>query len=200
MESEITTFIFDCFRVVLDPPFSKWYREKSEKHGFVDNELHDVFRQCDLGILSEHDVIERFSKYPGVTTPKDDIWREVDDHLRIDESLVEIIKKLRERKYKVSMLTNINKTFFERKVYPTYPEFKSLFDEIVISAVVGMAKPDAGIYLHTLEKVNSKPGECLFIDDSKPNVDAAIAVGMHGYLYTDSASFAAYLKDKGIEI
>lgn len=83
---------------------------------------------------------------------------------------------------------------------PLYPQFKSLFDEIVISSEVGITKPDKEIYLHTLQKINSKPEESLFVDDSQTNVDGAINVGINGFLYTDSENFSNYITSLGINL
>ena len=193
MNTNITTFIFDCFGVVCGPVLNAWYQEHSKKHDFIDENLSEVFRQFDLGLLSEEGIIDYFSKYRGVTPNKEHLRNEIDNYLKIDGNLVEIIKRLRQKGFKVVLLSNASNSFFERKVYTKYPEFKNLFSEIVISSVVGIVKPDPEIYLHTLNLVESKPEESLFIDDSKPNVDAAIALGINGFVYTDYASFVNYL-------
>jgi putative hydrolase of the HAD superfamily len=52
------------------------------------------------------------------------------------------------------------------------------FDVLVWSYQLHMAKPDPAIYLHTLQKLGTRPDEALFIDDKRVNVDAAIALGM----------------------
>jgi putative hydrolase of the HAD superfamily len=52
------------------------------------------------------------------------------------------------------------------------------FDVLVWSFQLHMAKPDPAIYLHTLQKLGTRPDETLFIDDRRVNVDAAIALGM----------------------
>jgi len=41
-----------------------------------------------------------------------------------------------------------------------------------------MASPTRRLYLHTLQKLGTRPDETLFIDDKRVNVDAAIALGM----------------------
>ncbi len=195
MKPVITTFIFDCFGVVCDPVLNGWYKENRLKKGFVDENLHNIFRQFDLGILSEDDVADYFLKYEGVNSTKEEIRKEIDSFLKLDQSLVKIIKKLKSNGFKTVLLSNANNSFFERKIYTEYPEFKSLFDTIVISSVVGMVKPNADIFLHTLEAAKSKAEESLFIDDSKTNVDAAVNLGMQGFLYTDADSFDSYLKN-----
>ena len=52
------------------------------------------------------------------------------------------------------------------------------FDVLIWSYQLGMAKPEAAIYRHTLEKLGTLPGETLFIDDKAANIDAARALGM----------------------
>ncbi len=196
----LNTFIFDCFGVVCSPVLNGWYQTHSQKHGFVDENLQEVFRQFDLGQVSEDDILDYFSQYPGVTKDRTLLRQEIDSYLTIDEDLVVIMKKLKQKGYKIVLLSNANNAFFERKIYTQYPEFKDLFNEIVISSVVGMVKPGSEIYLHALDLVQSKPGESLFIDDSKSNVDAAMILGIGGYVFTETSSFVEYLRSIGIEL
>jgi epoxide hydrolase-like predicted phosphatase len=58
------------------------------------------------------------------------------------------------------------------------------FDDIVISAEVGMRKPEPEIYLHAADRVRRPPGECVFLDDTAANVHAAEALGMTGIVVT----------------
>lgn len=199
MNTKIKIIIFDCFGVVCDPVLGGWYKENRLKHGLEDKNLPNIFRQFDKGILTEEDIIDYFSKYEGVTSTLEEVRREVDTYLNLDYALVEVIKKLRQKGFKTVLLSNANNSFFERKIYPTYPEFKSLFDEIIISSVVQMVKPDPDIYLHTLEKINSHPEESLFIDDNKTNVDTAIQLGMYGFVYTEVVLFMKHLETLGID-
>ncbi len=198
--TNITTFIFDCFGVVCEPAMYGWYRDHRLVHGFIDENLEAVFREFDLGNVSEEEIVTYFSKYEGVGSPKEKIAEEIDGYLKIDVGLVLLIKKLRRNGFKTALLSNANHTFFDRKVYTTYPEFKNLFDEIVISSAVGMVKPNADIYEYTLEKMNSAAAESLFIDDSAVNVEAAIRLGMKGFLYTEADSFTQHLPTIGIRL
>jgi putative hydrolase of the HAD superfamily len=58
-----------------------------------------------------------------------------------------------------------------------------LFDDVVCSAEVGMAKPEAGIYALAAERLGLHPGECVFVDDLDTNVEAARQVGMQAVLF-----------------
>jgi putative hydrolase of the HAD superfamily len=67
--------------------------------------------------------------------------------------------------------------------YP--PEvFGDMYHAIVISAEVGMRKPEERIFRHAAGLIGLAPGDCVFIDDMEANVQAAEAMGMHGVLHT----------------
>jgi len=59
----------------------------------------------------------------------------------------------------------------------------ALFDDIVCSAEVGMAKPEPGIYTLAAERLGLPPGQCVFVDDLDSNVEAAQGVGMQAVLF-----------------
>lgn len=198
MNPKITTFIFDCFGVVCSPVLNGWYKEYCSKTGFVDQNLQETFRKFDLGILSEDDIVEYFLKYEGITSTKEELRAELDSYFKFDGKMLKIIKELKEGGFKTMLLSNASQGFFDRKVYPSNPEFKNLFDEVVISSSVQMVKPNADIFLYALEKVDSKAEESLFIDDSKQNVEAALRLGMQGFVYTDIAPFVRHLETLGI--
>ena len=61
------------------------------------------------------------------------------------------------------------------------------FDEIVISAEVGLAKPDPRIYQLILGRFGLNPVQAVFIDDFVENIEAAKQVGMHAIHFTTSA-------------
>jgi epoxide hydrolase-like predicted phosphatase len=190
----ITTFIFDCFGVVSDSVIGGWYKKNRLDKGFKDPELREILRQMDLGNLSEEHIVDHFLKYKDMTLSKEELRRDIDGYLKLNEPLAEMIRKLRQKGFKIALLTNANKTFFERKVYPMYPEFKGLFDEIIISSLINMVKPDKDIYFYALEKLKAKPEECAFIDDSAENVKTAVGLGMQGLVFTDNASFTDFVK------
>jgi HAD superfamily hydrolase (TIGR01509 family) len=78
--------------------------------------------------------------------------------------------------------------------------------EYVFSAASSLAvpasKPNPAIYLHAMEKIGAKPGECDAVEDSKSGVAAAVAAGLKdivGYLGSypkeERARVAAILKE-----
>jgi HAD superfamily hydrolase (TIGR01509 family) len=60
---------------------------------------------------------------------------------------------------------------------------RDLFDDIVVSAEVGMAKPKLEVFRLAAERLRLPPEVCVFVDDWDMNVEAARAVGMQAVLH-----------------
>ncbi len=112
------------------------------------------------------------------------------------EETVRIVERLRAAGYRLVGLSNWSTEKF-RLTRERYGLFK-LFDEIVISGDVQMMKPEPEIFQLTLRKLNLRADECLFIDDSKRNVDAAARVGFQVIHFQSPAQLQEELKRAGI--
>ena len=64
-----------------------------------------------------------------------------------------------------------------------------LFDVVVSSYNLKISKPNPEIFYHTLEKLNVKPEEAIFIDDREINTEAAKALGITSILFKDFKQF-----------
>jgi len=92
---------------------------------------------------------------------------------------VDLVRRLRPR-YKVSVLSNADMSLRGRL---ERDGLHGLFDDVVVSAEVGMAKPDPAIFRLAVERLGLTPAECVFVDDWDDNVEAARAVGMRGVIH-----------------
>ena len=104
----------------------------------------------------------------------------------LNEPLVAYIKQLRQSgTYRLGLLSNFGDAARRlwREVYP----FIDYFEGVVISAEVGLMKPDPRIYHLAAESVQVAPAEALFVDDFIENVAGARAVGMPALHFTDPA-------------
>ena len=70
-----------------------------------------------------------------------------------------------------------------------------LFDAVVISAEVGLHKPQPEIYLLASKRLGVEPERCVFIDDLRENCAGAEAVGMTAILHRDVAATVARLEE-----
>ncbi|MGN0506161.1 MAG: HAD family hydrolase [Lachnospiraceae bacterium] len=92
------------------------------------------------------------------------------------------ITELKERGFRVYLLSNYGKTSYEQgsKGFSFLP----LVDGAVISYEVKHIKPEPEIYTELFQKYGLKPEECVFFDDREENIEAACTLGMHGIVFT----------------
>ena len=70
--------------------------------------------------------------------------------------------------------------------------------DIIVSAEVGLAKPDPAIYHLVMQRLSVSPQQCFFIDDIRVNVAAAQEVGWTAHRFKgDYAALQADLRDHG---
>jgi 2-haloacid dehalogenase len=93
-------------------------------------------------------------------------------------------------------------TNFSHEFFPPFRNSQSAlfdrFDDIVVSGVEKIAKPDSAIYALALTRFGLEPGESIFIDDVKANADAARANGMIGHHFQDAPSVRQELQRLGL--
>jgi putative hydrolase of the HAD superfamily len=99
--------------------------------------------------------------------------------MRPDPVMFDLVQDLKNAGVRVALLSN--------SWGNTYPRDRidAVFDLVVISAEVGMRKPNPDIFAHALDLLDVPPERVVFIDDAEPNTDAAARLGMHTVLHTD---------------
>ncbi len=102
----------------------------------------------------------------------------------VNHELVEYIRTLRPA-YKVGLLSNAWNDL--RHVMQERFHFDGLFDDLVISAEVGLAKPDPRIFQLAVERLGVQPSEAVFVDDVLANAEAAQRVGLQAIHYQNNA-------------
>lgn len=146
-------------------------------------------------------LVGQHPQHEGLIRAFYDRWTEM---LRgpLDEG-VDLLKELHAKQVPLFGLTNWSaETFpYARENY----DFLNVFQDIVVSGVEKCIKPDARIYEIALARygrhlADLKPGELVFIDDVKKNIDAAQALGWHGIHHVDARSTREQLKGLGLPL
>ena len=116
-------------------------------------------------------------------------------HLHPNEPMIRYMRELRDRGLRMALLTN-NVREWEPHWRSKLPDIDDIFEVVVDSAFVGMRKPDPGIYRLTLERLGDgfRPEECVFLDDTDVNCDAAAALGMRTVRFRDADQAVAELE------
>lgn len=99
-----------------------------------------------------------------------------------------LLREIKAKGGKLYLLSNISNAFAEN--YASVPQLKeifSLFEGLVFSAPLKLAKPNREIFLHLLNKYGLNPKESIFIDDNENNIKGAKSAGLNTYLFGGSA-------------
>ncbi len=135
----------------------------------------DIGERIERGEVTGAQLYEIFQKelgYRGSPAQFRLLWC---DHFTLDRGSYAILKKTA-KSVPTYLLSNTNEMHidFIRERY----EFPSLVRGSILSHELGLRKPDPAIYRAALKLSATKPEETVFIDDLKPNVDAAAKLGM----------------------
>ena len=100
-----------------------------------------------------------------------------------NKPLLEQMIRLRKAGYRTGLLSNFwdSARQFWAEVYP----FAENFDDIVISAEVGLMKPDPQVYHLAARRLGVMPAETLFVDDFIENIAGARVIGMQTLHFSD---------------
>jgi putative hydrolase of the HAD superfamily len=86
----------------------------------------------------------------------------------IDSKMMELVVKLKEKNYKIGMVTDNKKDRIDNIV--KYYVWDRVFDKITISAEVGSGKDCNEIFERTIDSLNVNADECVFIDNQEKNL------------------------------
>ena len=134
------------------------------------------------GLISSDEFLEFYTDNFPKLSKKDitDAWNFI---LRdFPEERLNFLQKLKlENKYKLILLSNTDELHINwvKKQVGFYDKFKGCFDQFYLSHEINLRKPNSDIYEFVIEQNNLKAEECLFIDDTKVNTEAASKLGIH---------------------
>ena len=111
------------------------------------------------------------------------------------EGMIDLIKIIRKKGFRLYLLSNASDDHVN---YWQNLPYKEYFDGIYVSALHKKIKPNKDIYEDFLTEFNLKRNECLFIDDTKENVDGAIKCDIKSHQFINTDELIKYLKDNCI--
>ena len=109
---------------------------------------------------------------------------------------VAVIEDLHARGVPLYALTNMPAEKAEG-VFAMSPAFQ-LFQDIVISAVERVIKPDPRAFAIACDRAGRRPEQMVFVDDSAANVAAAQDFGLDAILFDDPAALRPQLQARGL--
>ena len=183
----LTTSVWDSF---ADFCREKKLEEDAVKRLFrEDPEALAELRGLETGQLSEDEFELRFAKRLGLGEASD-LIDSMFRGMRPDELMVAAVRDARSSGIRTGLVSNSWSTsHYDRDL------LAELFDAVVISAEVGMHKPQPEIYLLAADRLGLAPARCVFVDDLRENCAGAEAVGMTAILHRDPAETIARMEE-----
>ncbi len=198
----IKTVIFDIGNVLTE--FS--WRQHFASFGYADEivdrlgkatVLTPQWNEYDLGNLSEKEVLQLFIQNdPALEKELTESLADVGGLLKRCDYAIPWIEELKEKGYQTLFLSN----FFEQALTDCAHvlDFVPHLDGGIFSCKVHLTKPDPAIYKLLLSQYNLTAEECVFIDDSLPNIATAEALGIHGVHFSGLAQAKTALAELGV--
>jgi epoxide hydrolase-like predicted phosphatase len=173
----MTTSVWDSFAAycrgegLAEDAVKRLFREDPEA-------LADL-RGLETGALSEEEFEARFGRRLGLRDHEHLIDSMFSGMAPVD-SMIEAARRARGAGIATGLLSNSWSTaHYDRELLAT------LFDDVVISAEVGLHKPQPEIFRLAAERLGASPTACVFVDDLRENCVGAEAVGMTAVLHRE---------------
>ena len=155
----------------------------------TDPEALADLRGLETGALTEAEFEAIFGRRLGLANP-DGLIDSMFSGMTPLEPMVAAVRAIRGGGVLTGLLSNSWSTaHYDREL------LAELFDEVVISAQVGLHKPQPEIYRLTAERLGVQPADCIFVDDLRENCEGAEAVGMTAIRFRDPAQAIAQLAE-----
>jgi 2-haloacid dehalogenase len=202
MSQSAPVIIFDFGGVLLDwnplHVFTPMLQDEAEARRFMQeidfaewNRMLDGGRPFAEGVA---DWCARFPRYCQLIRAFHTRWAESIGGPM--DGTIAILDDLRQEGYRLFGLSNWSAETFPlmRSQYP----FFGWFEQIILSGEVRLTKPDPRIFDLTVERIGRPAGECVLIDDSLTNVEAARRAGMQALHFIGPEQLRADLTGLGI--
>lgn len=179
----MTAVVFDLGNVLIE-----WNPRLLLSDEFIEaTDFYTWNAELDRGVAFDDVVANTRAQYAGFDDQFDlfrDNW--VGTLGEVLHDVVAVVDALKAKGIPVYALSNSSAETLPRS--PVVQELLTKFNGVVISGAVGLIKPDAAIFHHTAELFGLDPSTTWFVDDSLPNVEAAIALGWNAIHFTGPES------------
>lgn len=179
MNPKIKAVVFDVGGVLCE--WEGVCREFAREIGVEEKEFIEVFIKysfdpetgSDLGYMTMDEFFDKLAQGLGVPERAKDWRRRFVPGFKRIEPTYKLVEELK-GKYKLALLTNSKIGLWDEW---KEGKLREDFEIIIDSSEVHLLKPDERIFMILLEKLNLKPEECLYIDDTKEYIQAAEKLG-----------------------
>jgi len=185
--TKISATFWDCGGVLLTNGWDEHERRHVIEHFALD---FDEFEQrhpaandlWERGIIDVHEYLRKTVFYVPRDFPEDEFFSQMRAVSRVQyPGMIAFLQRLRAQRSPedgvgMYMLSNESRELMEYRI----PKFSlsGVFDAYLVSAYIGLRKPDAAFFRCALDISQRKPEECVLIDDREENLEGARKLGI----------------------
>lgn len=206
-DKPVETVIFDCGSVLTCDQDRTLLERMASSFGAETGEFERVYhaerREYDRGTETAREywdrVGTRYGRRLGEAELASLVQIDMDSWFTINPGTVALVGELKERGYRLLVLSNMN---YEGKLRLTGSarfldgkDWLSLFDVVLLSCDLRLLKPERAIYEACLAEARAEPEACVFVDDNEENVLAARGLGIRAHRFVDAGRLRAFLAE-----
>jgi len=157
----------------------------------------NIWIPLNLGRITVKQAVQRYQDQLGLKSEEtDQLWQQVLDTQDPVPGSLELMRQAKAAGYGIYALSdNVHEIVDHLK---SNHDFWPLLDGAVISAEVGLLKPDPEIYLHLLSRHGLIAEETIFMDDILRNVEGAQSIGMRSFQFSSAKQARSALQEHGV--
>lgn len=159
-------------------------------------QLYDRYREdLDQGVTLPREYWNLIARDAGVEwSPArlQQLWAaDIRSWISVEPGTVQLLAELHAGGTRVALLSNAGFDFSDPF---RHSPMSAYFEAMFVSAELGLIKPDPEIYRVTARELGIALEQMVFIDNKKINVDAAVALGVTGHVFTTVAELRTFLE------
>lgn len=206
---KITTTLWDCGGVFLTNGWDHQARRCVAEHFALDfDELEERHEQpndaWERGLITLQQYLQQTVFYrPRQFSREEFIVQMLTMSKVLNPEMIAFVRGLRSQRTEstasdIYLLSNESRELMAYRL----PEFglTGLFDAYLVSAYIGLRKPELAFFQRVLEICQRSPQECVFIDDRQENIEAGQKVGIRGIRLQSPQQVIAELNRIGIAV
>jgi putative hydrolase of the HAD superfamily len=193
----IRAVFFDLGGVIVRTEYQSPRQQLAERLGLEYDDLSRIVFDSETGIQASTGAITSQQHWEAVMKrlkrPVEDIPSIREEFFAgdiVDRDLLNFLRSLR-GSHKTGLISN---AWSDLRDYLVREKMIDAFDHIIISAEVGVAKPEPGIFQISLKQAGVRADEAVFVDDFYVNIEGCEKLGIRGIHFKDTESTLQQLK------
>lgn len=198
----ITTIIFDIGNVLADFTWKEHYESFGYDDAMVERlakatVMSPMWNENDRGVMTTEELLQAFVGYdPEIEQDIRKVLDNVKTMVVRNDYAIPWIQDLKSKGYRVLYLSNFSEKAEKDCAYAL--DFIPYMDGGILSYQEKVIKPMPEIYEILIKRYGLAPEECVFLDDTKANLDGAEKFGIHTIHFRNQAQAIEELRKLGV--